>query len=272
MAVESNHTGIHYAVLQNTSPSGKVIEELRVELYVFHLALDIDANRDGEVSLNEAGKANWVWGRGHPGAIVLVNNDRDRSDVAPAQREFSELADLIIRPTEVDPAPTNVELVLYATSDDASRFSIYRKDGQRLQRILGKAPSDDGMPPITVSPPLSHRGEHCYIEAHEYPGPFFEGLLTVELQLRRSSAAVNELIVSRDRVVCRVSPWIMTPNTLPVERVYACDMSTNEVPNSEFLSGIKKACKELQVPLKIIPPTRQGETPMTNMTVGFRMR
>jgi hypothetical protein len=53
MAVESKQTGHHYAVLQNTLPSGEVIDELRVELLAFNLGLDIDADRDGEVGFDE---------------------------------------------------------------------------------------------------------------------------------------------------------------------------------------------------------------------------
>jgi protein-arginine deiminase len=256
MAVESKQTGSHYAVLQNTLPSGEIIDELRVQLHVFNLGLDIDADRDGEVGFGEPGKANWVWGKGHPGAVVMVNNDRDLFNDRPGDKD-SELADLLIRPTEVDLTSAGGELVLHASSDDARRFSVYRKDDEgRLQRILGKSPTDDDTRTITVSPPLNPGGEHCYIEAHEYPGPFFEGLLTVELHL-----LIEQSIFGEDRVVFRVSPWIMTPNTLPVEQVYACDMTTDLAPNSEFLSGLSQACKELQVPLTIIPPNETRSDP-----------
>lgn len=248
MAVLSDRVGLHHAILQNVLPSDEVVDELHVELHALYVGIDIDADRDGKVGLDEPGKANWVWGKGQPGAIVLVNNDRDLSDVAPTGRENSELADLLVRP--VGSAPANVEFNLYATPDDAQRFSVYRKDGDgRLQRILGKGPENDGVPPITVSPPLALEGEHCYIEAHEYPGPFFDGLLTIELFV-----SAEGRLVGRDRVVFRVSPWIMTPNTLAVEQVYACDVTIDSAPNSEFLNGLKEACERLRVPLMVIPP------------------
>ncbi len=262
MAVRSGGPGPHHAVLQNVLPSGEVLDELRVEFSAFVVRLDVDADRDGEVGPDEPGKAGWVWGEGQPGAIVVVNNDRDLSDASPREGEHSELSELLVRPAYGDvsvvPAPAGTALNLYATPEDARRFSVYRLDGEnRLERVLGRGPEGDETSPVTVSPPLSLNGERCLIEAHEYPGPFFEGLLTVELLL-----GVEGRLVARDRVVLRVSPWIMTPNTLPVERVYACDVTTDSAPNSEFLAGLEEACGALGVPLTVIPPNenrRPGE-------------
>jgi protein-arginine deiminase len=247
LAFKSVSSGRHEAVLENVFPPGKVQDKLRVRVVAYHLSVDVDADRDGEVGVDEPGKANWVWGKGQPGAIVLVNNDRDRSDVQPGEGETSELADLLVRPTGL----SDVSLNLRATEEDANRFSVYRKDADgKLERILGKAPGSD-VEPKMVSPPLSPEGEHCLIEAHEYPSSSFEGLLTVEL-----FASVGDKLIGRDRAVFRVAPWIMTPNTLPVERVYACDVTTSKVENSEFLSDLKEICESLGVPdlLEIIPP------------------
>jgi protein-arginine deiminase len=72
---------------------------------------------------------------------------------------------------------------------------------------------------------------------------------------------VQDSLFGADRVVFRVSPWIMTPNTLPVEQVYACDMTTDLVPNSEFLSGLREACEELDIPLTIVPPNETRRKP-----------
>ncbi|MGH2741074.1 MAG: protein-arginine deiminase domain-containing protein, partial [Thermoleophilaceae bacterium] len=49
-----------------------------------------------------------------------------------------------------------------------------------------------------------------------------------------------------------VAPWIMTPNTLPVEEVYTCDTRATEVPNEAFLLELEKICGSLQVPLRIL--------------------
>jgi protein-arginine deiminase len=259
LAFKSARAGRREAVLENVSPDGEVRDKLRVRVNAYQLSVDVDADCDGEVGIDEPGKAHWVWGKSQPGAIVLVNNDRDRSDVNSSEVETSELADLLVRPTGL----SEVSLKLYAREEDARRFSVYRKDASgKLERILGKAPGSD-MSPIMVSPLLSPRGEHCLIEAHEYPSPSFEGLLTIEL-----FSSVGDKLIGRDRVVLRVAPWIMTPNTLPVERVYVCDMtagvqdetSENEYSNSALIRGLEEACESLgrRDLLKIIPPEESG--------------
>jgi protein-arginine deiminase len=250
VSVVGRREGSHRAVLQNVSSSGDVIDEFGVELFVYYLGLDVDADRDGIVGPNEPGKANWVWGEGQRGAVVVVNNDRDPSERFSHEQGHPELAEMIVRPTGVENASQEVELVLYATPDAARRFSVWREsDGGSLERILGKHP-DSGEEPISTSPPLIHTGERCFLEAHEYPGSFFEGLLTIELHLR-----VRGQPIGTDRAVMRVAPWIMTPNTLPVEHVYTCDMSDSEAPNDAFLSGLREACRELEVPLMVLPTT-----------------
>lgn len=263
LAFKSAGVGRREAVLENVLPSGEIQDKLRMQVVAYRLSVDVDADRDGEVGVDEPGKDKWVWGEGKPGAIVLVNNDRDRSDVRPEEGETSELADLLLR-TEFPTEMSDVNLNLYATEEDANRFSVYRKnpDG-RLERVLGRAPRS-GVSPIELAP-LSPEGEHLLIEAHEYPSPSFEGLLTVELFL--TIPAVNNpgySLIGRDRVVFRVAPWIMTPNTLSVERVYACEMTTNrqgeagedETSNSAFMEALKKHCESLGGPdfLEIIPP------------------
>jgi protein-arginine deiminase len=55
----------------------------------------------------------------------------------------------------------------------------------------------------------------------------------------------------------------MTPNTQPVERVYACDVTTSEASNSVFLEGLEEICESLGVDLEIIPPNE-------NKNVGDR--
>jgi protein-arginine deiminase len=175
---------------------------------------------------------------------------------------------------------SGVTLNLYATEEDANRFSIYRKNPEgRLDRILGKAPRSS-VSPIELSPPLNPEGEHYFIEAHEYPSQSFEGLLTVELFM--TIPAIDnrgDRLIGRDRVVFRVAPWIMTPNTLPVERVYACKITTSgqdetdedKVLNSAFLEGLEEAFESLGSSdlLEIIPPMVSRSDPWIQDEVEF---
>ena len=96
VSVVGRREGSHRAVLQNVGSSGDVIDELGV-------------------------------GEGQRGAVVVVNNDRDPSERFSHEQEHPELAEMIVRPTGVENASQEVELVLYATPDAARRFSVWRE-------------------------------------------------------------------------------------------------------------------------------------------------
>lgn len=250
MSVVSETAGSHTALVQHIDDRGDVVDELRVELFVMHVRVDIDADRDGVIGDNEEGKRNWAWGEKGRGAIVLVNNDRDTAELTTAQAENSELVEISVRPTQA-PLPAGCELVLVTTEDEARRLSVYRtKPEGTLELVLGVDPQRPGERPLTVSPSLGSSGARCFVEAHEYPGPFFEGLFSLELQLRSAGRTIGS-----DRAVLRVAPWIMTPNTLPPAEVYACETGPD---NQQFLTGLKQACAAAKVPLHIVGQDANG--------------
>lgn len=246
MSVLAGEPGAYSALIHHVDDVGQVLDELSIQLHVLHVRVDVDADRDGVIADNEDGKRNWVWGAGQRGAIVLVNNDRDTASLSEPQAEDSELTEVLIRPTGT-PIPPQCELVLVVTRDEAARISLYRAVDGGLELLLGVDPADPDAQPRTVSSSLGAEGVRCFLEAHEYPGPFFEGLLELELQLRETGRTIGN-----DRALIRVAPWIMTPNTLPVEEVYACDTSATDVPNEEFLTALQEICADLDVPLRIV--------------------
>ena len=246
MSLVADSPGAYTVLIHHVDDSGRVLDELSIALHVLHVRVDVDADRDGVIGDNEAGKRNWVWGAGQRGAIALVNNDRDTASLDERQAEDSELMEVLIRPTRA-PLPPECELVLVMTRDEAVRVSIYRAGDGGLELMLGVDPTDAGAQPRSVSPPLGPDGARCFLEAHEYPGPFFEGLITLELQLRERGRTVGN-----DRALVRVAPWIMTPNTLPVEEVYACDTRATDIPNEAFLRELEQVCRSLQVPMHIV--------------------
>ena len=246
--VEGNSYGENSATLVHLLPDGTPREELTITTYIFQVKLAIDSNRDGIVDHEDSGRGNWVYGDEQQGAVLLVNNDRDISDAVPIPGQYSEWSELVVEPTKVNNVPEGVSLVLRATSSAARHFSIYMKDNfGEFQHILGKKIKDTTSQVITESLPLPTTGVSCFVEAHEFPDGLFEGLITIELLLM-----VNGIPMAIDRVVYRVAPWIMTPNTLPPVEVYACEMITRN-PNQNFLSDLKSALDDLKIPLKIIP-------------------
>ena len=252
MSVVASGVGAYTALVQHVDDSGRVLDELSVALHVLHVRVDVDADRDGEIGDNEEGKRNWVWGKGQRGAIALVNNDRDTPALMDRQAEDSELTEVIVRPTRT-PLPAECELVVVVTPDEAARISLYGAAEGGLELLLGVDVRDAGSAPRSVSPPLPAEGVRCFLEAHEYPGPFFEGLVSLELQLRERGRPIGN-----DRALVRVAPWIMTPNTLPVEEVYACDTRATDVPNEVFLRELGAVCESLHVPLRIVSVDEHG--------------
>lgn len=140
------------------------------------------------------------------------------------------------------------------TADEAERISLYRaREADGLELLLGRDPAKPDAPVHSASPPLPHDGATCFLEAHEYPGPFFEGLLSLELQLRFEGGTIGS-----DRALVRVAPWLMTPNTLPVEEVYTCDTRATDVPNERFLAELEEACAALGIPLRVVSVDEHG--------------
>ena len=252
MSVLATDPGAYTALIHHVDESDRVLDELSVALHVLHVRVDVDADRDRVIEDNEEGKRNWVWGKEQRGAIALVNNDRDTASLTETQAEDSELTEVLIRPTRT-PLPPECELVLVVTRDEAARISIYRATDGGLELLLGVDPADPDAQPRTVSPPLSAGGVRCFLEAHAYPGPFFEGLLELELQLREGGRTIGN-----DRALVRVAPWIMTPNTFPVDEVYTCDTSETDVPNEAFLAALSEMCESLDVPLRIVAVDEHG--------------
>ena len=250
LSVTINAYGSVSAHLVHVLPDGSDGDTLEIEGVGFQLGLDVDGNRDGQVETNEEGDSNWVWGIGQRGAIVLVNNDRDPDDFTSGGTK-SELASLVVRPTRAESFPPGIQMSLITTDDAGRRFSVYRRtEGVTPQVILGRNFQGEVS---TVSPPLSLDGEKLFIEAHEFPGSFFEGLITVELMVFRPETG---MIYEQDRVVFRAAPWVMTPNHLPAAKVYACKMvnPSGQVTNQAFLTDLGNALNEAEVPLEIVPP------------------
>ena len=143
---------------------------------------------------------------------------------------------------------------LYCTRQAAEQFSVYRVTDGQPEIILGRTPTGHLLP---ISPPLQPIRQELFVEAHEFPGPFFEGLITVELQLVQETPG-GSLVYANERVVFRVAPWVMTPHHLPATKVYACDMAGTNAPNPKFLADLRQALKAINVPLHVVPPDVNG--------------
>lgn len=218
---------------------GGVSKVLTVGVLVGEVLLDCDADRDGVVEHNGEGKANWTWGDDGRGAIVLVDNDADLETSAT----LDERETIIVRSLNVEKLPAGLILRLSTSAEGALNFSVLRKTAQGYQKVLGRLPSEPPQALVTHSDDLNPAGENLFVAAHAFPSPFFDGLLLINLELIFSLGKA-ERVVAADRVLMRVAPWIMTPNTQPAQKIYTCRIEKSDTNNDHFLAGLKAAVEE----------------------------
>jgi len=247
--IQALETGKNKATLIHVNTDGNEIDRIEINVDVCRVSIRNDSDRDGDIDLIDTGNDSWVWGNSQRGAITLVNNDLEINEHDPSGSYYSEWSKLIVEDTLLDEFPQNVHLTLATTEGASSRFTVYTKSRNgSYERILGVDPSGENET-LIYSPPLSTKGQELYLEAHEYPGANFEGLITLEILLVKEQS-----VISRDSVVYRVAPWIMTPNTLPPVRVFTCRIVNGENTNEKFLEGLTEALGNINVPLTIIEP------------------
>jgi len=217
----------------------------------------IDSNRDGQVSQSDFGQASWIWGKDQHGAILMPNKDRDLNELAPEPGTNSELSIIKLEPVDPFSLDGSVTLHAYASENAARRFTIYRKTGNgKLEAILGVDNNDEDNQARSISKPLSVNGETLYIESNQIPGEGFEGLITVEFFFLKDGKYLWNPSEAK-KIIFRVAPWIMTPNTQRALKVFTVKVvNDNATENSKFLEGLKAACDEAHVPLHIIDGTQ----------------
>lgn len=221
------------------------VRTLSIGALVGQVLLDCDADRDGTVGINEEGKANWIWGENGRGAIVLVDNDRD-----PATGSLDEREPIVVRALSSGPLPADLSLRLSTAPEAALNLSLLRKRGAAYEKLIGRLP---GEPPqaLVTSTEVDPAGETLYLAAHAYPGPYFEGLLIFNLELihKRSS---GDSVVAADRVMLRVAPWIMTPNSQSAIKIYTTRIEHGADNNDDFLAGLQAAVVAEGLALEVI--------------------
>jgi protein-arginine deiminase len=210
----------------------------------FSARLEVDANRDGQIEADEPGRWDWRWSADGTGAIVVPDLDQERT--GEVNSELTEMR-LVV---EGGPPPGGTELLLSIDRAAASSITVYRKgDGEKLEAVAGAQAGADGKT-LPIGGPLDPAGETLFIQARNFPDISFRGLVEIFL------VQVTQRNVPLDRVLLRVSPWIMTPNTLDPARVYVVELDYGE--NEKFLEGLKAACDEANVPLEVIPSKVAG--------------
>uniref|UniRef100_A0AAR2JYS9 Protein-arginine deiminase n=1 Tax=Pygocentrus nattereri TaxID=42514 RepID=A0AAR2JYS9_PYGNA len=189
-----------------------------LHLTAVEISLDVDADRDGIVEKNNSNKASWKWGPNGHGAVLLVNCDSEsyyKKRVDTEKEEISKVSE-------------NMLLKLFM---------------QDYPLVLNKEQLAAEVPYLGGNSELEF-----FVEGLRFPDKDFEGLVTISLSLLEPSAQdFPETPIFTDKVVFRVAPWIMTPNTLKPVEVFVCSTSDNY----EFLKGIRKMVQSSGYKLKI---------------------
>ncbi|XP_029539405.1 protein-arginine deiminase type-2-like isoform X3 [Oncorhynchus nerka] len=250
---------------EKTEVLGKAV----VHLTAVEISLDVDADRDGQVERNNPNKGSWMWGPNGHGAILLVNCDSEHtygkrrdSECAEVTRvsDLKDMSPMVLRTSGPAKLPEGYKLTMHISQGDAESVRVFRTRStagmhQTLKNLFYKSFVKD-YPLVLGSEDLSKEVPYLggnaemnfYVEGLRFPDKDFEGLISISLSLLEpSSPGFPETPIFTDRVVFRVAPWIMTPNTLNPVEVFVCSTSDNY----QFLKGMRRLVENSGYKLKV---------------------
>ncbi|XP_053725394.1 protein-arginine deiminase type-2 isoform X1 [Synchiropus splendidus] len=242
----------------------KVVGKAVLYLTAIEISLDVDADRDGVVESNNPNKDSWKWGPDGHGAIVLVNCDSERSywKSPDLERNFivetSDLTDMshmVLRTRGPSSLPEGYKLTLHMCQSDAESVRVYRS---RVANSDNHSMSQNVLdyPLVLSSRTLSKEVPYLggtsnmdfYVEGLKFPDKDFDGLVSINLSvLEPISDAIPETPIFTDKVVFRVAPWIMTPNTLEPNEVYVCSTKDNYAFLKEMKALVENSGQKLKI-------------------------
>ncbi|XP_067873506.1 protein-arginine deiminase type-2-like isoform X2 [Heterodontus francisci] len=227
--------------------SDNPIDKMTLQFTIVSISLDVDADRDGKVEKNHPNKASWTWGPNGHGAILLVNCDKDETlsskpdNVDNLVNNLSDLKDMspmILRTEGPEILQSGYKLQLYISASDRYNAQVFLKEEASLIPVLG-----DQKLSFVTDYMFGKKEYNFFVEGLNFPDEEFDGLVTINLNLLESMT-LGEAPIYTDRVVFRMAPWIMTPNTLAPEEVFVCRVKGNEKFLKEFMDLVAKTkCK-----------------------------
>ncbi|KAG7495069.1 protein-arginine deiminase type-2 isoform X1 [Solea senegalensis] len=245
----------------------EVLGHAVLHLTALEISLDVDADRDGVVEKNNPNKDSWTWGPNGHGAIVLVNCDSERrywKKLDAEQKYISKESDLkdmslmVLRTKGPAKLPKGYKLTMHISQSDAESVRIFRTKStgaDAMSNIFQNYATRD-YPLVLSSEVLSQEVPYLggeakmkfYVEGLRFPDKDFNGLVSINLSLLEPiSKCFPETPIFTDKVMFKVAPWIMTPNTLKPVEVYVC--STKD--NYTFLKGMRNLVSNSGYKLKI---------------------
>uniref|UniRef100_A0A667X1R2 Peptidyl arginine deiminase, type II n=1 Tax=Myripristis murdjan TaxID=586833 RepID=A0A667X1R2_9TELE len=216
-----------------------------LHLTAVEISLDVDADRDGIVERNNPNKGSWMWGPNGHGAILLVNCDSERKygkkldseqDYVSRVSDLKDMSLMVLRTRGPARLPPGYKLTMHISQSDKLHSCDY-------PLVLSSEVLSQEVPYLGGAAEMNF-----YVEGLRFLDKDFDGLISINLSLLEPiSPGFPETPIFTDRVVFRVAPWIMTPNTLNPVEVFVCSTSDNY----QFLKGMKKLVDKSGYKLKI---------------------
>ncbi|XP_029006189.1 protein-arginine deiminase type-2 isoform X2 [Betta splendens] len=235
----------------------EVLGKAVLHLTAVEISLDVDADRDGVVEKNNPNKSSWKWGPTGHGAILLVNCDSEQTyvkkldseqDYVSKASDLQDMSPMVLRTKGPAKLPKGYKLTMHMSQGDAESVRVFRTkspdvNSSMAEKVLSKYFLRDY--PLVLSrevlsqevPYLGGEAEmRFYVEGLRFPDKDFNGLISINLSLLEPvNEGLPETPIFTDKVVFRVAPWIMTPNTLKPVEVFVCSTSDNY----QFLKGMR---------------------------------
>ncbi len=244
-------------------------EDKIFEFTVYKFSIKADYLRDGEFSESENANSKWGYGKDGKGPILLVDckkreNKENRSCfkvVLDGPNEF---------PDRITP------ILQLSNSIDIERVEIYNDKEVSLSEIVGKTQAGwIGMEFDTDN--IST----FYAYALKYPNRDFDGLITIGVNF--AVKAEDDFLIPIDgafstSVEFRVSPWIMTPNTLSSRKLYVAQApyayftKDGYKSNENFIKQLKEAVGEDNVEVASKEYTRNDPWMQDEIEFGYSQK
>ncbi|KAJ8360479.1 hypothetical protein SKAU_G00170040 [Synaphobranchus kaupii] len=269
MDTASKHAFDSKLSVQYYTESTETLGRAILHLTAVEISLDVDADRDGVVEKNNPNKGSWKWGPQGHGAILLVNCDsewtyRKRQDCDdPAITKVSDLRDMsrmVVRTKGPAQLPEGYKLTLHVSQTDSEKIRVFGDSNQKdvsnpLSRCFLKyfiTTNPLVLDENSLCQVISYKGgtveSQFFVEGLRFPDKDFDGLVTINLSLLEpTSQFFPETPIFTDKVMFRMAPWIMTPNTLDPVEVFVCSIKDNY----EFLKGMKNLVRKTGLKLKV---------------------
>lgn len=208
----------------------------KANIFIARVTLDVDADRDGIVSQNEAGKNTWEFGAGKKGAIILCNCDNDdkasgntkidnENAVVDGTNDVSDLAPLIVRQSGI--LPPGISLVLSVV--DRDKIRIFNQRSASATTIIG--PGTAFTAEATISN-TQNADVELGMEATQYPNTAFNGLIQLALTLKDGTTEIT-----KDNVKVKVAPWIMPSHLNETEELYIVEIAPGSIVFNDPLNA-----------------------------------